>query len=208
MKSKVWTVLFLVIVVCVSTGMLNAIYTHTMPIIQENQRLKIRQSVLDVFGIPYEAGRVEKAFNENIEVDSQTIKSMTLYKAMSGVAFKVSGSGFWGSISALIALEPDLETIIGLKILENSETPGLGGRITESWFQDQFKGKKVTPELKIVSIRRGEHQIGVDTSTGATKKAKAVNEVDAITGATQTSKAFEKLLNENIRIFHQNMGKF
>ena len=87
-------------------------------------------------------------------------------------------------------IHTDLETIKRLKILENTETPGLGGRITESWFQDQFRGKKLIPELKIVPYRRAE----------------GPNEVDAITGATQTSSAFERIINSNIRILYREIA--
>lgn len=190
MRYRIWTVLFLVIVVCVSTGMLNAIYTYTDPIVRRNEKLKIQKNVLEVFQIPHEEYNIQEIFSGS--VNAQTIEGMELYRSGSGsIAFGISGPGFWGAISALIALEPDLETIKGLKILENKETPGLGGRIADDWFQDQFKGKKLIPELKIVSYG----------------KAKELNEVDAITGATQTSKAFEKIVNTNFRIFYQSITK-
>ena len=198
MKLRIWTVLFLVIVVCVSTGMLNVIYVHTDPIVRKNERIKMQRSVLEVFDIPYEEIGINDAFEKHIEtqVVEQAAnlfmegKSLYRYKE-GGLAFEISGPGFWGEISVLIALEPDLETIRGLKILKHVETPGLGGRIAESWFQSQFKGKKVIPELKIVSYR----------------KAKGPNEVDAISGATQTSKAFERIINSNIETFCRNIGR-
>ena len=191
MKHKIWTILFLIIVVCVSTSMLNAIYIHTDPMVRRNDRLKKQRSVLEVFHISYEEAGIEKTFEKNIDFDTQTIKGIDLYRSSSGVvAFEISGPGFWGTISALIALEPDLETVRGLKILENTETPGLGGRIAESWFQDQFRGKKLIPELRIVPYR----------------KARGPNEVDAITGATQTSRAFERIVNDNIRAFYRKKG--
>jgi Na+-transporting NADH:ubiquinone oxidoreductase subunit C len=188
MRYRIWTVLFLVIVVCVSTSMLNAIYTYTDPIVRRNEKLRIQKNVLEVFQIPHEEYNIQEIFGES--VNTQTIEGMELYRSSSGnIAFQISGPGFWGAISALIALEPDLETIKGLKILENKETPGLGGRIADDWFQDQFRGKKLVPELKIVP--HGEK----------------TNEVDAITGATQTSKAFEKIINTNFRIFYQKVTR-
>lgn len=188
MRYRIWTVLFLVIVVCVSTGMLNAIYTYTDPIVRRNEKLKIQKNVLEVFQIPHEEYNIRDIFEEII--NTRTIEGMELYRSSSGsIAFEISGPGFWGTISALIALEADLETIKGLKILENKETPGLGGRIADDWFQSQFKGKKLVPELEIVPHGR----------------AKEINEVDAITGATQTSKAFEKIINTNFRIFCQTI---
>ncbi len=188
MRYRIWTVLFLVIVVCVSTGMLNAIHTYTDPIVRRNEKLKIQRSILEIFQIPHEEYNIQEIFEGSIDI--QAVEGIELYRSISGgTAFVVNGPGFWGAISALIALEPDLETIEGLKILENRETPGLGGRIADDWFQGQFKGKKLVPELKIVPYG----------------KAKGINEVDAITGATQTSKAFEKIVNTNFRIFCQTI---
>jgi Na+-transporting NADH:ubiquinone oxidoreductase subunit C len=190
MKYRIWTVVFLVIVVCISTGMLSAVYVYTDPMVRMNEKLRIQRSVLEVFSFPYEEATIEAEFVENI--DTQTIEDMIIYRSKTGgVAFEISGSGFWGDIRAMVALESDLDTIKRLKILENTETPGLGGRIGEDWFQDQFRSKKVTPELRV--IPHG--------------KATAHNEVDAITGATQTSRAFERIINSGVRAFHQKMKR-
>jgi len=45
-------------------------------------------------------------------------------------------------------LTPDLKQIKELKILENQETPGLGGRITEEEFMAQFEGLMISKEVK------------------------------------------------------------
>jgi Na+-transporting NADH:ubiquinone oxidoreductase subunit NqrC len=39
------------------------------------------------------------------------------------------------------ALDPDLETVKGIEVLDHAETPGLGGRMTEEKFKKQFVGK-------------------------------------------------------------------
>ena len=190
MRSRIWTVTFLVMVVCASTAMLGAVYTRTEPRVRRNERIKVQRSILEVFHIPFEENSIEEVFA--LSVDTQDLVGRSLYRSKDGgVAVEISGAGVWGEMSALIALEHDLETVIGLKILKNVETPGLGGRISEDWFQDQFVGKKAEPELRIVS--RGE--------------AKKPNEVDGITGATQTSEAFEKMLNSNIAALRRDMGR-
>lgn len=198
-KYKIWTVLFLVIVVCASTAMLDVVYIKTEPTVLKNERIKLEQSILDVFEIPYEQSNVEEVFKDNIIVDSKD--GMDVYRSEKGVAFKVTGSGFWDMISILIALDYDYETIKGFKILKHAETPGLGARITENWFLEQFKGKKIVPELKIIP-----HKVtGTDATTSATK-TRPENEVDAITGATETSKALEKIINNGVNSFYKKMS--
>jgi electron transport complex protein RnfG len=60
--------------------------------------------------------------------------------------------------------------ITGLRVLSQSETPGLGTRVQEPWFQEQFKGlAKEEIELK----KNGGK---IDAITGATISSKAVVE--------------------------------
>ena len=98
---------------------------------------------------------------------------------------------FWSPIKVIVALDEDLETIIGFKVVEQAETPGLGGRILEPWFQEQFIGKQVKPALHLVINRRGD----------------SPNEVDAITGATETSKALDRIINSGMSRFFERLGQ-
>ena len=201
LKYKIWTVLFLVIVVCTSTAMLNVAYVNTKTEVEKREFLKLEQSVLDVFGIPYDQADIETIFKENITIEY--INGMKIYSSYDGIAFQITGPGFWDKISVLLALEYDMETIMSLKILSNNETPGLGARINEKWFLDQFRGKTVIPEIKIMTQKTTASHTKTDTTTGASSANRKPNEVDAITGATQTSKALEKLINNGVRTFYQ-----
>lgn len=87
----------------------------------------------------------------------------------------VYGSGYQSTIRAYVVLENDFNTIAALTIYEQGETPGLGTRITEPAWQDQWAGKQVADDagtLRINVVREG--------STG-------IHEVDGITGATRSS---------------------
>jgi RnfABCDGE-type electron transport complex G subunit len=100
-------------------------------------------------------------------------------------AVRIEGSGFQGPIRVIVALEGT--TIEGFRVVSQSETPGLGARITETPFQASFIGKDAANGLRMV------------------KSGHAGNsEFDAITGATETSRALARLLN---RGFQQYFGK-
>ena len=73
-------------------------------------------------------------------------------------------------------------------MLEQKETPGLGARIEEPWFTDQFKG---------LALAWNDPQ-GQRVLVGANPAPNAANEVDAITGATQTSMALMRFFNEEL----------
>jgi len=99
------------------------------------------------------------------------------------IAFQIAGSGLWGPIEGILALSPDLETIKGIAIIHQEETPGLGGRIVERDFLDKFAGKKIVPEIRLTKP----------------DKASAENEVDGITGATATCEKFETIINSQAK---------
>ena len=80
-----------------------------------------------------------------------------------GIAFIAEGKGYSSTIETMVGITPDGE-ITGLKVLSQQETPGLGARIEEPWFQQQFVGKKLE-DLYIDKM---------DTVTGATISSGAV----------------------------------
>jgi electron transport complex protein RnfG len=76
-----------------------------------------------------------------------------------GVAFKAVGKGYSSVIETLAGMLKDGK-IIAIKILSQNETPGLGSRITEPGFVNQFRG------INDLS--------GVQAITGATISSRAV----------------------------------
>ena len=90
-----------------------------------------------------------------------------------------TGPGLWGNVSLAVGIDSGGTQLTGLQVLFNVETPGLGGRIGESWFTDQFKGKK--PGTGLVFNQAG---------------ANADNGFDAIAGATITSTAVKDTVNQ------------
>jgi Na+-translocating ferredoxin:NAD+ oxidoreductase subunit G len=80
-----------------------------------------------------------------------------------------SKKGFSGQISLMAGFKPD-GTIINITVLEQKETPGLGTKMAESGFKDQFTGKN--PVSFSVRVKKDGGQ------------------VDAITAATISSRAF------------------
>lgn len=180
MKNALRILIFVVVMGTVSGILLMGVNAFTAGLISKNEELKLKSAVLDALEIAYNKGDILKIFGEQVNVLKKD--NIIFYKASDGsVAFTFSGPGLWGSISAIISLEKDLKTIRKLKVLYQEETPGLGSRIAEEGYLKQFKNKEILPRLMFMPEG----------------KAKGKNEVDAITGATGSSRAFEKLINEN-----------
>lgn len=159
-----------------------AVDTLTSPRIEKYLIEKKRKKVLEALVIPYEADTIEQVYTSN--VSTEEVNGKTIYKSQDGsIAFEFTGAGSQGAISGIIALAPTMDTIKGITIIKQSETPGLGSRVLASDNLAKFQNKKIVPELLIVPA---------GTAT-------ADNEVDAITGATLTCNSLEKILNENAK---------
>jgi Na+-translocating ferredoxin:NAD+ oxidoreductase subunit G len=84
-----------------------------------------------------------------------------------GYAFTASGNGYGGPITILVGLQ-DATTVKGISIIAQTETNGMGSRVTLPRFTDQFSGKAIT-DIKIKSDGGA-----IDGWTGSTISSKAV----------------------------------
>ena len=97
----------------------------------------------------------------------------------------VYGAGLWGPIWGYIALDDDASTIFGAFFNHEGETPGLGAEITKPTFSDQFQGKHIMVDSKLLPVE--VVKAGQKPSTGA-------EYVDGISGGTITSKGVSAML--------------
>lgn len=83
-----------------------------------------------------------------------------------GIGFIGSSAGFGGPVRMAIGVDPNTQTLVGVRVLEHSETPGLGSPIEELSFLEQLEDKALSDPF----------QIGVDVQglTAATVSSKAV----------------------------------
>jgi electron transport complex protein RnfG len=97
-----------------------------------------------------------------------------------GVAVKAAAAGFQDVITLIYGFDPATGKLLGMKVLDNKETPGLGDKIEKDLaFVAQFQ--EASPPLEAVK-----------RSTGAP------GEIDAITGATISSRAVVRIINESL----------
>ena len=158
---------------------------------RHQNRVLCRAFQLDVAGTSAEA--YQQAVDAAIRTAS--VGDRTVYECVApgkeGVGFVAGGMGFWDRIECVVVLSPDLRNVLNVQVLEQKETPGLGARIEEPWFTDQFKS---------LALAWDDPQ-GQRVLVGANPAPNAANEVDAITGATQTSMALMRFFNEELDAF-------
>ena len=98
-----------------------------------------------------------------------------------------TNKGFSGNISLMVGILAD-GTVNNISVLQHAETPGLGSKMSEPSFKDQFNNKHADSFNFNVTKDGGN--------------------VDAITAATISSRAFCDAVNRAISTFENNKGGF
>ncbi|MBQ4100990.1 MAG: RnfABCDGE type electron transport complex subunit G [Oscillospiraceae bacterium] len=129
---------------------------------------------------------------EQITLDGDiaaTYSVLDVYKAKNntGYAITVTSKGYGGEIKFMVGLEPN-GNIIAVSVVEQEETPGLGAKITEADFTNQYKNKK-----------GGNFNVVKGAATGD-------SDIVAITGATISSKAATLAVNNACLAFEEIVG--
>lgn len=206
MKKRLYSIVFMFVLTFVFAAVVSAVKVHNEERIQINQQVKLQRVILKVLGVPVDEKAPNRVVIQAFErrVKAIEVKQQTLYvgygeggKQIIGYAFPVGGAGFWGPVYGMVSVDPEASRIMGIAFYRHSETPGLGARITETWFTRQFAGLPIFPV-------EGDKKIFFLKPAGP---GKGPNELDAITGATGTSRAVEAFVNRDLDRFLREMWK-
>ncbi|MBN1900205.1 FMN-binding protein [Candidatus Sumerlaeota bacterium] len=188
-RQRIFTILFMFGITFVFISGVSFAYLFTREKVAMNEALFLMRGALIAAGrtVPENPAELKTLYQKTVEEARTSEKREVYFRVkdpqtgdVSGYVFIEKGAGLWGAITLSIGVTPDMNSILGLYFLDQNETPGLGGRITESWFCDQFKGKMGPFTL-------------VPEGTSSKK-----NEFDAITGATSTSNAVKNIINDTL----------
>ncbi|WP_086931541.1 Na(+)-translocating NADH-quinone reductase subunit C [Agarilytica rhodophyticola] len=103
------------------------------------------------------------------------------------IILPIRGYGLWSTLKGFIALESDLNTVIGLGYYEHKETPGLGGEVDNPKWKALWPGKKVYDA-------QGNVELGVLKGAVDTSAPGAEYKVDGLSGATLTSNGVDYMI--------------
>lgn len=128
---------FILAFIClIAAGLLAAVNVITAPKILAQALAEEQAALKEVMP------QASKFIAVKSDVDEQTL----YYKAFDdrdkiiGFVFKAAGKGYSSLIQTLVGVDPK-GIISAIKVLSQNETPGLGIRITEKKFTDQFKNQ-------------------------------------------------------------------
>jgi electron transport complex protein RnfG len=153
--------LVLAVVSAVTAGGLAAVNTAVKPTIDENNRLEAVRKRREVFP-------AAKDFEPRTVGGREVFVAKDAAGSPLGLVVTAAPRGYAGPIGMTIGIAPDAK-VAGLAIskLDQTETPGLGVKVTLAAFRGQFRGK----------------------DAGAARLKKDGGSVDAITAATISSRA-------------------
>ncbi len=185
MNKRISLVLFTILVTVVFIAPITFVYLLTKPIVALNEEVFLKRAVLAAAGleVPRDAAAAKELFDARVAAlpggggTRARLPREGSAGATTGWVITRTGPGLWGDIVMVVGFAADRERLAGIEFLKQSETPGLGARIAEHWFKQQFKGKR-----------------GPFTTVGEGEPS-AENQFDAITGATITSNAVMAIVN-------------
>lgn len=184
MKVYVKMAIVLTSITLISALALSQVYLWAAPKIAANKETEVRNSVFEV---------VEGARNFD-KFEDKEFKYFKVYnenKELTGYAFINVGNGFQGKITVIAGVDKNLQNLFTIKVIDHSETPGLGDIIVKDWYVNQFKNLSINPNIGWVK-------------EGLPKKE---NEIEAKTGATISSKSVVAILNDGLEKLKANLGK-
>jgi Na+-translocating ferredoxin:NAD+ oxidoreductase subunit G len=105
-----------------------------------------------------------------------------------GFAVPAEGMGYQDHIRLLYGIDTSRGRILGLRVLDSRETPGLGARIAEdAAFLAQFRDRPINFD-----------PTGTPRALSLSGRAESADGIDAITGATVSSQAVVRIINESL----------
>jgi Na+-transporting NADH:ubiquinone oxidoreductase subunit C len=199
-KEKIFPIIFMFLITAVFIAMVSGIYLATRDIVIRNERLYLKEAVLYSAGIPVpdSSQQIDELYSERIQEIKDADGNVSYYRVLSagggsstvGYVLPASGPGLWGEIDAVVGFNGGLSSLTGVDFTRQNETPGLGARISEEWFKQQFRGKT-----------------GPFTRVPEGTRTTDPREFDAITGATITSTAVQNILNKTIEAVPSVVGR-
>lgn len=114
--------------------------------------------------------------------------------------FEIKGNGLWGTMQALVSTSTDFRTILVFDIVDQKETPGLGARIQEEWFLQQFYNRLFVSNPESPTDVTQNYEFIAETQSPETDQ-----QLRRITGATITSDSVLKMLKHELNYIYNNM---
>jgi len=181
-------------------GILAYTYQKTLAPIRKFAGEKVEGAVKEVLGAPTKLDTLFLVGNKLSRTLPAGADAMEATKAFVGyndkgerigIAVEEVSPGFANDVRLMVGFNPSTGALTGIKVLAQTETPGLGDKIEkDTTFTKRFTGKLANP-------LQGTKSLTTDPST-----------VQTITGATISSKAVIKVINKAVETWKPRLAAF
>ena len=170
MKESLRPVVVLTGICVVCASLLSFANQSLGPRVEQQTDLYVRGPALArLFDLP--AGELlDNKVTVTIDDIAYPIFFRTKDEHVAGLAVETTGrGGYGGDVVLLIGIDLAEDRLLGMEVVSHSETPGLGARIEEEAFRQQWQG---LPAMAPVGLQGGNGSI--DAISGATVTSRAV----------------------------------
>jgi Na+-translocating ferredoxin:NAD+ oxidoreductase subunit G len=158
----------LTVISLVSASALAVTYAVTEPILAEQARQRRIQAVAEV--VPeFDNAPTEESFFAARDENTELFPARRGEERVGTAVRTRTDSGYGGTIELMVGFDAE-GRVSGVTVLRHQETPGLGARITDDAFREQFVG--LLPAREPVAVT--EDGGSVDAITAATISSRAV----------------------------------
>ena len=169
------------------------VLTYTLPAIERNKAAFLEKAIFDV--LPGTTEKITFAPIDNVlrplegdeEADMKFYAGYDTQKSLTGIAVEAEGQGFQDLLRILYGYSPQCRCIVGMKVLESKETPGLGDKIeTDPKFRANFEALEVDVDanmnniihpITLVKPREKHNPWEIEGISGATISSRAVTDI-------------------------------
>ena len=200
-NGNVYTFVYATVIVVIVAFLLAFVASALKPIQDANVERDTKNQILTSLNITGLSGEaIDNKYAEVIKDELQE-KGGKVYLANVDGATKyvipVKGRGLWGGLWGYISIDEDKQHVFGTYFDHESETAGLGARIKERWFQEQFNGKPIftdnPQQVALTVVKEGQ--------------SKTETEIDGVTGATLTSKGVAGMVTDGLQAYIEFLNK-
>lgn len=166
-------------------------FVWAQPRIDAYKAKRLEKAVYEVMGAPKSLKSlflVNGAYTAALPPGADTAKLDRVFEGRDEngklIGYGIIGAepGFGDIVTVLFAYDPKADRLIGMKVIDNKETPGLGDKVAkDSNFVRGFRNRA----LPLQGVKKGQ------------EKGKP-NEVDMITGVTISSRAVIGIINRRL----------
>ncbi|MCB9245353.1 MAG: FMN-binding protein [Flavobacteriales bacterium] len=164
-------------------------YLFTLPYINQNKADALQKAVFEVLPGTRSFQTLVLVEGKLVQMNSDPGDQPVIYQGFDSLnkstGFAVPGAiaGFQDIISGIYGFDPVQQQIIGFRVLDSKETPGLGDKIyKDASFAENFIALQASSDLE--PVKPGQKTLD--------------HQVETITGATISSKAVVNLLNNSL----------